>query len=341
MNFIKYSKDKLYALILTLFALLILLLIFLAFKIEQSIILAIFFILSILFILLFLIDYFRKRKFYDYLLANISSLDKSYLVLETILKPDFYEGELLYQALYEINKSMNENINKIEEQWHDFKAYIEMWIHEVKIPLASLILISNNNKNQFDKKAKTQLKKLEDYVDQVLYYARSENAEKDYLIKETNLIKVIKNVGLHNMDDLLENKINYIVDNKITNVNVLTDSKWLEFILGQIINNSIKYKKNISDSYIKISVNDTKNKTTLIIEDNGIGIKESDLKQVFDKTFTGENGRIQRKSTGMGLFICKNMCEKLGHKIEIESVLNQYTRVYLSFAKNKYYEVLK
>lgn len=341
MNFIKYSKDKLYALILTLFALLILLLIFLAFKIEQSIILAIFFILSILFIFLFLIDYFRKRKFYDYLLANISSLDKSYLVLETILKPDFYEGELLYQALYEINKSMNENINKIEEQWHDFKAYIEMWIHEVKIPLASLILISNNNKNQFDKKAKTQLKKLEDYVDQVLYYARSENAEKDYLIKETNLIKVIKNVGLHNMDDLLENKINYIVDNKITNVNVLTDSKWLEFILGQIINNSIKYKKNISDSYIKISVNDTKKKTTLIIEDNGIGIKESDLKQVFDKTFTGENGRIQRKSTGMGLFICKNMCEKLGHKIEIESVLNQYTRVYLSFAKNKYYEVLK
>ena len=111
-------------------------------------------------------------------------------------------------------------------------------------------------------------------MEQVLYYARSENAEKDYLIKETDLSKVIKNVGLKNMDDLLENKIDYNVKN--VNVKVLTDSKWLEFILEQIINNSIKYKKDIEDSFIKISSRDEKNKTTLIIEDNGIGIKESD-----------------------------------------------------------------
>ncbi|MCM1370646.1 MAG: sensor histidine kinase [Clostridium sp.] len=337
----RYLKDKLYAITLTLFTFVILLLIFFAFKVDKDVILATIFVLIILFIILFLIDYFRKRKFYTNLLANIESLDKSYLVLETLTKPEFYEGELLFQALYEINKSMSENINKIEEQWHDFKDYIEMWIHEVKIPLSALILISNNHKDKFDKKIKVQLKRLEDYVDQVLYYARSENAEKDYLIKEISLSKVIKNVGLKNMDDLLENKIDYIVDNTITNVKVLTDSKWLEFILGQIINNSIKYKKDIEDSYIKIQVCDEKNKTTLIIEDNGIGIKESDLKQVFDKTFTGENGRIKGKSTGMGLFISKNMCEKLGHRIDIKSEENNYTRVYITFAKNNYYEVIK
>ena len=214
-----------------------------------------------------------------------------------------------------------------------------MWIHEVKIPLATLILIINNHKDKFDKKVQTQLKRLEDYVDQVLYYVRSENAEKDYLIKETDLSKVIKNVGLKNMDDLLENKIDYNARN--VNIKVLTDSKWLEFILGQVVNNSIKYKRDIDASYIKISVREEKNKTILIIEDNGIGIKESDLKQVFNKTFTGENGRTKGKSTGMGLFIAKNMCDKLGHKIEIESALNKYTRVYISFAKDKYYEVLK
>ena len=234
---------------------------------------------------------------------------------------------------------MSENVNKITEQWHDFKNYIEMWIHEVKIPLATLILIINNHKDKFDKKVQTQLKRLEDYVDQVLYYVRSENAEKDYLIKETDLSKVIKNVGLKNMDDLLENKIDYNARN--VNIKVLTDSKWLEFILGQVVNNSIKYKRDIDASYIKISVREEKNKTILIIEDNGIGIKESDLKQVFNKTFTGENGRTKGKSTGMGLFIAKNMCDKLGHKIEIESALNKYTRVYISFAKDKYYEVLK
>ena len=339
MNFIKYLKDKMYAIILSLVSYGITLLIFFAFKIDTGVIISSSIIFIMCFLLLLLIHYFRKKKFYSQLLSNIKALDKAYLVLETITKPEFYEGELLYQALYDINKSMIENINKFEEQLQDFKNYIEMWIHEVKIPLSTLTLIGNNHKDTFNKKTKTQLKRLEDYVDQVLYYARSENAEKDYLIKETDLSKVTKNVGLKNMEDLLENKIDYIANN--VNVKVLTDSKWLEFILGQIINNSIKYKKNISNSYIKISTLDEENKITLIIEDNGIGIKESDLKQVFNKSFTGENGRNVSKSTGMGLFIAKNMCEKLGHRIDIESKENEYTKVYIIFAKDKYYEVLK
>ena len=334
-----YFKDNLYKFLVFIVCYVINLLILLALKVDKSVIISSSFLYIICFLLILLIPYFRKRKFYNDLLANIEALDKSYLVLETLTKPEFYEGKLLYQALYEINKSMNENVRLIEEHLQDFKEYIEMWIHEVKIPLSTLVLMSNNHKEQFDKKTKLQLKKLEDYVDQVLYYVRSENAEKDYLIKETNLSKIIKNVGLKNMDNLLENKINFIVEN--VDYKILTDSKWLEFILGQIVNNSIKYKRNIDDSYIKIYVQEKQEKTTLIIEDNGIGIKESDLKQVFDKSFTGENGRNSSSSTGMGLFIAKNMCKKLGHKIDIESVYNEYTKVYITFAKNKYYDVLK
>lgn len=287
MKFSRFLKDKMYVVFLSLICYVIILLIFFAFKINIEVIISISIIYIFLILTILLIDYYRKKNFYTDLIYNIEALDKGYLVLETLQKPDFYEGELLCQALYDIDKSMSENINQIEEQMQDFKNYIEMWIHEVKIPLSTLVLISENHKDQFDKKTKAQLKRLENYVDQVLYYARSENAEKDYLIKETDLSKVIKNVGLKNMDDLLENKIDYNVKN--VNVKVLTDSKWLEFILEQIINNSIKYKRDIEDSFIKISSLDEKNRTTLIIEDNGIGIKESDLKQVFDKSFTGEN----------------------------------------------------
>ena len=339
MKFSKYFIDNLYKLLVFIVCYVFNLLIFFAFKVDRSVIISSSFLYVICFLFILLIPYFRKKKFYDNLLANIESLDKSYLVLETLSKPEFYEGELLYQALYEINKSMNENVRLIEEHLQDFKEYIEMWIHEVKIPLSTLVLISNNHKEQFDKKTKLQLKRLEDYVDQVLYYARSENAEKDYLIKEVDLSKVIKNVGLKNMDDLLENKIDYIVED--VDYKILTDSKWLEFILGQIVNNSIKYRRNIDKSYIKIFIQDEKDKTTLVVEDNGMGIKESDLKQVFDKSFTGENGRNTNKSTEMGLFIAKNMCKKLGHKINIESKYNEYTRVYITFAKNKFYDVLK
>ncbi len=339
MKFNSFLKDRLYSIVIALFCYFIILLILLAYKSDKSIIIAITIILFVTYIILFLVDFLRKQKFYTDLLANIDSLDKAYLVLETLSKPEFYEGKLLYRALYEINKSMNENVRIEEEQLLDNKEYIEMWIHEVKIPLASLVLTLNNHKNILDRKTKNILKRLEDYVDQVLYYVRSENAEKDYFIKEINLSKVIKNVGIKNMDDLLNNKVDFIVD-KI-NYKVLTDSKWLEFILNQIINNSIKYRRNIDNSYIKIYVKDDSDTTTLVIEDNGIGIKPSDIRQVFEKTFTGTNGREKTTSTGMGLYIAKNLCKKLGHKIEIASKENEYTRVFITFAKDKFYDVLK
>ena len=339
MKFNSFLKDRLYSIVTALFCYFIILLVLLAYKSDKAIVIAITIILLVTYILLFLTDFFRKQKFYTDLLTNIDNLDKAYLVLETLNRPEFYEGELLCQALYEIDKSMNENVRIEKEQLLDNKEYIEMWIHEVKRPLASLVLTLNNQKNILDRKTKNILKRLEDYVDQVLYYVRSENAEKDYFIKEVDLSKVIKNVGIKNMDDLLDNKVEFIVDK--TNYKVFTDSKWLEFILNQIINNSIKYKRNIDNSYIKIYVKDTINTTTLIIEDNGIGIKSSDIRQVFDKTFTGTNGREKTTSTGMGLYIAKNLCKKLGHKIEIESKENEYTRVFITFAKNKFYDVLK
>lgn len=339
MKFGSFLKDRLYSIIIALFCYFIILLVLLAYKSDKAIVIAITIILLVTYILLFLTDFFRKQKFYTDLLTNIENLDKAYLVLETLNRPEFYEGELLCQALYEIDKSMNENVRIEKEQLLDNKEYIEMWIHEVKRPLASLVLTLNNQKNILDRKTKNILKRLEDYVDQVLYYVRSENAEKDYFIKEVDLSKVIKIVGIKNMDDLLDNKVEFIVDK--TNYKVFTDSKWLEFILNQIINNSIKYKRNIDNSYIKIYVKDNLDTTVLIIEDNGIGIKTSDIRQVFDKTFTGTNGREKTTSTGMGLYIAKNLCKKLGHKIEIESKENEYTRVFITFAKNKFYDVLK
>ena len=339
MKFYVYLKDKLFAIVATFITLLIIYLILIAFKINTDIIIPVLVIFLICNLIILLIDYFRKKKFYSELLYNIERLDKAYLVLETLENPEFYEGKLLYQALYEIDKSFLENVNKIDKSRKDFKEYVEMWIHEVKIPLASLILTINNHKNEINPKIKAQIKKLEDYVDQVLYYVRSENAEKDYLIKEINLGSIIKNIGLKNMDDLLDNNIEFIVEK--TNALVFSDSKWLEFIIGQIVNNSIKYKRNIKNSYIKISIKEEKTKVILIIEDNGIGIKETDIKQVFNKSFTGENGRVRSKSTGMGLYIAKNMCEKLGHIITIESSVNKYTRLYITFSKNDFYEIAK
>ncbi len=339
MRFISYLKDRLALIISYLGLICILILLFLAFKVPIALIVVVLMLVFLFLIGNILFDYFRKRKFYNDLIGNIERLDKSFLVCETLEKPNFYEGELLYHALYEINKSMCENIGDLKRQVRDFKDYIELWIHEVKIPLSSITLIMHNNKDGFNKKIEGQIRKLEDNVEQVLYYVRAENAEKDFLINKVDLKKVINSVALKNKDDLLENNIIFKVED--VNNYIYTDQKWLEFILNQIINNAIKYKRDIDDSYINIK--SYKDDNCLIIEilDNGIGIPSCDLKKVFNKTYTGSNGRIKAKSTGMGLFIVHNLCKKLGHKIEIESKEDEYTKVLITISSNEYYEVLK
>lgn len=338
MKLTSYLKDYFYAILLFIFTYFILLLIFFVFSLKVQAIIACTFVLWLFFVLLMLIDYLRKKNFYHELLLNIDRLDQAYLVLEIIKMPSFYEGQLFVQAMYDINKSMLENVHQYERQMNDFKDYVEMWIHEVKIPLSSLVLMTHNQKNQLNHKFLEQMRRIENDVEQVLYYVRSQNAEKDYLINEVSLEKVIFQVAMKNKDDFLENKIDLLVED--VHYTVYSDSKWVEFMLNQIINNSIKYKKE-QDSYIKLSVKETHDQILLMIEDNGIGIAQSDLSRVFEKSFTGINGRKRAKSTGMGLYICQSLCKKLGHCIEIQSKQGEYTKVIICFFKNKFYDVVK
>ena len=337
MSLKKYILDKIFPLIFSWLGFIIVILILNAFKVDNTLKLAVTIIFLIVIFFDFWYDYIRKNKFYKKLWKTLDSLDQKYLILEMLTKPSFYDGEIFYQALYEINKSMLENVKEYYLSITDFKVYVEMWIHEVKIPIASLTLLSHNNQNEVDKRYLEQLRKLDNYIDQILYYVRSENAERDYLIKEISLREIIKNVALKNQADLLENNVKLSV--QVSDEKVLSDSKWLEFILNQIINNSIKYKKNIKDASIEIKVKEAKDKTYLMIQDNGIGILESDIKRVFDKSFTGENGRVRAKSTGMGLYIAKKLCDKLGHKITIESEVQKYTKVTIIFSKNNFYKI--
>lgn len=338
MNFVEFLKDKLFNIILSIFSYISLALIFKLAKISNMIIILFFIVLTILSIVILLYEYLKRRKFYKELFTNVERLDKAYLVLPILPKPSFYDGKMLYDILYEINKSMIENVGKLEEQNEDFKEYIEMWIHEIKIPIASLTLIAHNNKDKFDNKTLEQINRINNYIEQILYYSRSENAEKDYMINKVNLAKAINNVALKNKDDLLNCNIELQV--KDTDFEVTTDLKWLEFILNQIFNNSIKYKREINDSYIKLYAEKNDNIIKLFIEDNGIGIPDEDINYVFDKTFTGYNGRIKSKSTGMGLYIASRLCNKLGHEISIESKQNEFTRICIAFKNNDYYNVV-
>lgn len=336
MKFLNYIKDKKTSILIFISNLILTIFILLAFKSQIELIITITILIIILGINLITINYFKKKIFYDNLLNNLSKLDKKYLILETIPSPITYEEKIMCDILYDINKSMIENINNFQNNITDFKEFVELWIHEVKIPISSLILKCHNNQDKYNKDLIEQVNRLDNYIDQILYYVRSENTEKDFIINKVLLSNIVKNVNLKNKNDLLDNNINLKVSN--VNYEIYTDGKWLEFILNQIINNSIKYKKEVN-SVIEINAFQENKNIVLSIFDNGIGIPKQDINNVFEKSFTGINGKYKVKSTGMGLYISKNLCNKLGHDIYIESVYGEYTKVSITFFSNDFYNV--
>ena len=273
-------------------------------------------------------QYKSRKEFYNELSKTVDNLDKKYLISEVIDKPVYLEAEPYYDLLKKASKSMREEINSIKNSRKEYKDYIEQWIHEVKTPIASIKLIEENNKTNTSRVVLQELEKLDTYVEQALFYARSEEVEKDYLIREMSLEECINKVIIKNKQIFILNNIDVEIDN--IDKNVYSDSKWLEFILNQIIVNAIKYRNN-KDPKVKVYVSDVKNGIKLIVEDNGIGIPTDELERVFEKGFTGSTGRLNSKSTGIGLYLCRKLCDKLGLLIDIESEINRYTKVSITF----------
>ncbi len=284
----------------------------------------------------FLVLFWKRKKFYDSFFHLLDSLDQKYLITEMEIVPPFLEAKQMMDALYEIDKSFKEYLVSFETRTNDFKDFIELWIHEVKIPLSNLTLLVHNQSYE-EEKMKEQLIRLDSYVEQVLFFVRSETVEKDYLIHKCSMKEMVHEVIKKNKDAFILQHISLSID---VHHFVYTDEKWMIFILNQILSNSLKYRKE-KNAKISIRSYETEDLICLEIWDNGRGILESDLPRVFEKSFTGENGRECSSSTGMGLYIVKNLIDKLGHHITISSLPSKYTQVTISFSKTDFYQVVE
>ena len=284
MKFKDFIKDKKIEIILMLFSTMSIEIILLAYQIQ--LIVRVYVVASIILSLLIsmLIEYYSKKSYYNNLLEKLDELDKKYLLSEVISKANFQDGNLFKEILEETGKSMLENVNKYKYAQEDYKEYIELWIHEIKTPISASKLIIENNKNEITKNIEEELDKIENYTEQALYYARSNTVEKDYIITKTNLKDIVNMSIIKNKTTILNNKFELNIHD--LEKQVYTDSKWVVFILNQVIQNSIKYSKNENQS-IEIYAEEQKEKVTLYIKDNGLGIKKSELSRVFEKGFTG------------------------------------------------------
>lgn len=283
----------------------------------------------------FIYEYQIKKRYYDELQKTIDELDEKYLITEIMKTPNFVDGKILNDILGQVDKSMHEQVNKYKYLQEDYKEFIELWIHEVKLPLTTSKMIIENNKNKVTRSIEEELDSIENYVEQALFYARSSAVEKDYYIRKCNLKDIVNESIKKNKTSLIEEKVDINIHD-LDNV-VSTDSKWIVFILGQIIQNSVKYRNKKSLLNIEVYSEPKKDNTVLYIKDNGIGIKKEEISRVFDKGFTGTNGRLAgKKSTGIGLYLCRNLCEKLGVSINVKSTDGEGTVVSLVFPNSSF-----
>ena len=337
MDFKLFFKEKVITILLLLFGIITIEIFLMAYNVGMFIKIYIPLIIMGLYMISIIIEYFKRKKFYDNLLKILEELDEKYLITEIIKTPNFLEGQILKNSLEQIDKSMLENVNKYKYMTEDYKEYIELWIHEIKIPISASKMVIENNKNAITKSIDEELDKVENYIEQALFYARSNTVEKDYYIRKVFLKEIVTESIKKNKSSLIQEKIS--IDIHDLDIEVNTDNKWIVFILNQIIQNSIKYRKK-ENSVIEIYANQGKENVILYIKDNGIGIKQGEITRVFEKGFTGTNGRLSnKKSTGIGLYLCKKLCNKLGIGIELNSVQNEGTKVKLVFPKDSYIEL--
>ena len=288
-------------------------------------------VIAVLIMTKYLMDWYRKKKYFEIITERVKDLKEPWLIAELLPVSYTIEDEIYQELLRKVGSSAIEEIHKIEDEQKEYEDYIEQWIHEVKTPITSIHLMLENRISEnpgLKKDLDVELSRLENDVELALYYARSEQIYRDYLIQKLNVRKVLLKVVNKNRTVIMNSSVAIDLDCDEA-LYAYGDEKWLVFMLTQVLLNAIKYKAEADAKVVMRAKRDNK-RIVLNIIDNGKGIKKEELPRIFDKGFTGSNGRDNEKSTGMGLYLVHKLCEKLEIDIEADSVYGEFTEISFS-----------
>ena len=322
MSLWKYLKERKLYFILVIFILLIVdITLFLDPNLSESIDTLIYInMLSILTTIIFIImGYSRYKRELNQFIHNIkenSNMEDNYIDKE----------------IKSIIEKKKEEVDSLRNELEEINDYMTNWIHEVKIPISVLQMIGKrinevDSSREISKQINSQVSRIDKLVEQAMYSSRAGNYNSDFLINEVDLGQVVKEVIKKNKYQFIYNKIDLQVSE--INKTILTDKKWITHIIELILDNAIKYSD--VGGKIEVYLKENKKGCELHIKDYGMGIVPQDIDRVFDKGFTGENGRKRTKSTGMGLYISKKILNKLSHDINVISTSGEFCDVYITF----------
>ncbi len=275
--------------------------------------------LCLFFLLIFgggdFVRYYRRHtrlvKIREIIRVNIDAIGPP----EDILGEDYQE---LIRTIYEDKMA---EINSLKNRHSDMTDYYTMWVHQIKTPIAAMNLLLQQEDTPANRELAEELFRIEQYVEMTLHYLRLNADSNDFVIQKTDLDRVVREAVRKYARLFIRKKIS--LDYQPLDTQIITDEKWLEFVVEQLLSNAVKYT---SGGKVSIYMKEGAGRV-LVIEDTGIGIRAEDLPRVCEKGYTGYNGHSDKRSTGIGLYLCKRMLNRLSHTIEIESEVGRGTRV--------------
>ncbi|MGN0546704.1 MAG: sensor histidine kinase [Acutalibacteraceae bacterium] len=275
-------------------------------------------------LMIMLYDFSKVRKKHD-ILRCIKSLTD---IISDSISFDRTVDDTDYQRIISlIVQEQTDFRSKMNIKYSEMVDYYTVWVHQIKTPIASMRLNLQNEDSELSRKLSSDLFRIEQYVDMVLTFLRLDSESTDYVIKEYDLDSIVRQAVRKFAGDFITCKLS--LNYEPLNVMVLTDEKWLMFVIEQIISNALKYT---SSGGISITLESPK---TLCIRDTGIGIAPEDLPRIFEKGYTGYNGRTDKKASGIGLYLCKRICSNLKHGISAESTVDVGTVIKLDLSRRK------
>lgn len=271
-------------------------------------------------------DFYRFYKKHTHLQELKNSID---MTIDNLKKPKNQLEEDYQELLFEIRLKECERRQELQHRLDGYKEYITLWAHQIKTPITAMALVLQemNEENVYERtrELNAHLIETEQYVDTTLQFMRLDSMTSDLVLQEQSLFDMVRQAVRYFAKVFRAKHLS--MNLQAEDVTVVTDEKWMVFVLKQIISNALKYTRTGS---ISIYMHPQQPRT-LVIEDTGIGIAAEDIPRLFERGYTGYNGRMQKKATGIGLYLSKEILDKLGHTIVIKSQENVGTKVEIGF----------
>ncbi len=282
-------------------------------------------------------DFIRQRARLEELEAILEGLDKKYLFAECIPKARGIYERRLTELSARAGRAMIGEVSDVRAAQREYREYVESWVHEIKVPITAAGLICRKAAPDIRERLSQELAQIEAHVERALFYARLESPEKDFLAARVDLEELVAQAL--NVHRVLLLRSGMRVETENLSQTVYTDRKWVSFMLGQLLQNAVRYRD--GEPVLTISASTLGKKVRLTVHDNGIGIPSHELPRVFDRGFTGSNGRTRGGATGMGLYLCRRLADCLEINLQITSEEGKGTTAVLIFPAGSGYGEVK